>query len=564
MISFIAGALTVLAPCILPLLPVIIGGSISESGNKFKPYIITGSLALSIVLFTLLLKASTAFISVSPSFWTTVSGLILIVFSVTMIFPGIWEKVASRFSFSQAGNRWLAQGSKKGGVVGDVVMGLALGPVFSSCSPTYFVILATVLPASFLLGLVYLISYSLGLSIVLLMISLLGQKFALRLGKLSDPEGWFKKIIGLLFLIVGLAILTGVDKKVESFLVERGFDFTGIEHKLLEQTEKKDMMGSDMRDKSSFPDYVEITNPSGFVNTEPIQIADFVGKKVILIDFMTYSCINCQRTFPYLNEWYEKYKDDGLVIIGIHTPEFAFEREIDNVKVAMEKEGIQFPIVLDNDYGTWRAYGNKYWPRKYLIDVDGKIVYDHIGEGKYDETEEKIVELLSELNDRKIEIEKGELTEKDEVDFSKVKTRETYLGANRVEYLANLPNTTCLNASCSYFSSGNLKLNTFELQGQWKLESEEAILESETGSIFIRFSSNKVNLVAGGDSSAQIYLDGQLISKESSGKEVIDSKVSFTNHDLYNLVDLQGNYGEHLLEIRLIDGEFQGFAFTFG
>lgn len=237
-ISFIAGLLTVLAPCVLPLLPVIIGGSVSESHNRLKPYVVTGSLALSVVIFTLILKASTALISIPPSFWTTVSGLILVVFSITMIFPSVWENISTKLTFGRAGNRWLAKGSKRGGFTGDVVMGMALGPVFSSCSPTYFVILATVLPASFFLGTIYLFAYAIGLSAILLLVALIGQRFVGTLGKLSDPRGWFKKGIGILFLLVGLAIMTGVEKDIETYLVNLGFDFTGIEQRLLEKVDQ--------------------------------------------------------------------------------------------------------------------------------------------------------------------------------------------------------------------------------------------------------------------------------------------------------------------------------------
>jgi thiol-disulfide isomerase/thioredoxin len=143
---------------------------------------------------------------------------------------------------------------------------------------------------------------------------------------------------------------------------------------------------------------IEIKNPSGFVNTndQPIKISDYIGNKVILLNIMTYSCINCQRTFPYVTAWYKKYKDDGLIVIGIHTPEFAFEKDKGNVEKAMKEFGINFPVVLDNEYATWNALENKYWPRKYLIDIHGNIVYDHVGEGAYEETEEKIKELLKE------------------------------------------------------------------------------------------------------------------------------------------------------------------------
>src|SRR3989344_3502091 len=145
----------------------------------------------------------------------------------------------------------------------------------------------------------------------------------------------------------------------------------------------------------NYPRARDLVSPEGYINTDNITLAELVGKKVILVDFWTYSCINCQRTQPYLNAWYEKYRAAGLEIIGVHTPEFEFEKNYENVKRAVEKAGIKYPVVQDNDYATWQAYGNRYWPRKYLIDIDGYIVYDHIGEGGYEETERKIQELLS-------------------------------------------------------------------------------------------------------------------------------------------------------------------------
>jgi thiol-disulfide isomerase/thioredoxin len=188
------------------------------------------------------------------------------------------------------------------------------------------------------------------------------------------------------------------------------FDVTKIEENyLLNKVEggttkvpRGDTIGtlSLMTKKMKYSMYKELVNPSGFVNSDPFQLKDIVGKKVILLDVMTYSCINCQRTFPYANAWYEKYKDKGLEIVAIHTPEFAFEHKIENVRDAMTKFGIKFPVVLDNDYGTWNAYGNNYWPRKYLIDIDGFVTYDHIGEGGYDETELQIKNALKERAER--------------------------------------------------------------------------------------------------------------------------------------------------------------------
>lgn len=237
-VSFIAGVLTVLAPCILPLLPVIVGGTVTDTRSRLKPYIVTGSLAASIVIFTLLLKFSTQLLHVSPAVWQWLAGGILVLFSVTMIFPQAWAKIAHCLGAEKQSNTWLAQASKRHHVWGDVLMGAALGPVFSSCSPTYFVILATVLPQSFGVGLLNLIVYALGLALVLLAVALLGQKFVGKVTALSDPDGWFKKTIGILFLLIGIAVITGLDKDFETYLLDKGLvPAVSIEQGILDRIE---------------------------------------------------------------------------------------------------------------------------------------------------------------------------------------------------------------------------------------------------------------------------------------------------------------------------------------
>jgi cytochrome c biogenesis protein CcdA len=236
-VSFIAGVLTVLAPCVLPLLPVVIGSS-ATGRSPWTPYTVVGSLAVSIILFTYLLKASTAFIMIPPEFWMYLSGGILVLFGVTLLFPSLWENIPGLSKLSIGSNKLLGQGIKKQSFFGDVLVGAALGPVFSTCSPTYFVILASVLPSSFALGTLYLLSYTFGLSLVLLMLALVGEKLAERLSGFADPKGWFKRGLGVLFVILGLMIATGVEKKVELALLESGiFDVTKIEQLLLQKIE---------------------------------------------------------------------------------------------------------------------------------------------------------------------------------------------------------------------------------------------------------------------------------------------------------------------------------------
>lgn len=320
-----------------------------------------------------------------------------------------------------------------------------------------------------------------------------------------------------------------------------------------------------------YPMAKEITTPDGFINSpisgvnenQPFALADYIGEKVVLVEFWTYSCINCQRVLPYLNDWYKKYEDDGLVIVGIHTPEFEFEKDFGNVQRAVEKYEVEWPVVLDNDYSTWRAYNNRYWPRKYLIDIDGFVVYDHIGEGAYEETEEKIVELLNER--RAVLGEKADLAVKgggvkgaESVDFSQVGTRETYLGSARVEFLRNLPRRDCLFSSCEYTFNGLSESGGYELEGKWRSDEEHITLESNAGKLRIFFHASKVNLVAGAPKgetvTAKILLDG---------KEV--NQVTFTDEfDLYNLVDLEGLYETHILEIQFEGPGLSAFAFTFG
>ncbi len=565
LLSFIAGVLTVLAPCVLPLLPIIIGGSISDGTNKRKSYVIIGSLIISIVVFTLILKWSTAFVTIPPEVWQYISGIILILVALTMIFPGLWERLPFVEQLGINSNKILGTGYKKKNFWGDVIIGVSLGPVFSSCSPTYFVILATVLPQSFSRGLLYLIAYAVGLGLVLLIISLVGQRVIEKFGQASDPRGWLKRGIGILFLLVGILVLTGIDKKIQTGAINSGiFDITKVEQKLLQKTEampKNSETGNipavlltPEQKALQFPKYKEITNPDGFVNTNglPITIGQYVGKKVILLDVLTYSCINCQRTFPYLNDWYTKYEDKGLIIIGIHTPEFAFEHLQKNVEAAAKQFGLKFPIVLDNNYGTWNAYGNNYWPRKYLIDIDGYVVYDHIGEGEYDTTEAKIVELL---NERAAKLGEAKVVLENEMPETAAGTPgqspETYLGSARSEY--------------QYTGKNPLPKNRYALSGSWIEQPEYIELTSSTGSITYHFNASKVHLVASSKIpvSAQIFLDGKPISSSEAGAGVHDGSVTFNEARLYTLVDLKDGFGEHTLEIRLQNSGVQAYAFTF-
>lgn len=226
--SFVAGVLTVAAPCILPLLPVIIGGSIARGGSTDKtswrkPLIIAASLGISVVLFSLLLKASTILLGIPDSAWRYVSGAIILVIGVTFLWPGLWDKFSARIGLHQKSNKLLGSGYGKKGTAGDIAIGAALGPVFASCSPTYFLIVSAILPASFAQGLLYLTAYALGLAGTLLVIAYLGQAAVKRLGWLANPSGGFYKAVGVLFIIVAFMVILGLDKSIQAYVLEKGW-----------------------------------------------------------------------------------------------------------------------------------------------------------------------------------------------------------------------------------------------------------------------------------------------------------------------------------------------------
>lgn len=282
--------------------------------------------------------------------------------------------------------------------------------------------------------------------------------------------------------------------------------------------------------------YKEIANPSGYINTDKITIGELIGKKIILLDFWTYSCINCQRTLPYLNAWYEKYKDKDLEIIGVHTPEFEFEKNIENVKMAVKKYGVKYPVVLDNDYATWNAYGNRYWPRKYLIDLNGNIVYDHIGEGAYGETEKKIQELL------KVTADMTNPKNITSVDTSKVNSPETYLGFER-----------------------SIPSQNWSLIGDWVIQPEYAENKTTGAKIIYKYQAKEVYLVASSKIGIKVKVlrDGTIVGSERGEDVASDGTVTIKEDRLYKIIQ-DANYGQHTLELQILAPGLKAFTFTFG
>ncbi|MFB6283273.1 MAG: redoxin domain-containing protein [Halobacteria archaeon] len=314
----------------------------------------------------------------------------------------------------------------------------------------------------------------------------------------------------------------------------------------------------------------EISNPSGFVNVDNFSISENIGKKVMLVDFWTYSCVNCQRTLPYLNAWYDKYKDEGFTVVGVHAPEFGFEEKHSNVVNATERYGIEYPVVQDNSFSTWNAYDNRYWPQKYLIGPDGFIRYEHIGEGGYEETEKMIKKLIREKS--KIQ---GEPVPEDakpssgfvapgseEPEFSKVTTPEIYFGSGRNK-LANgqsgEPGIQNLSVE------RNIDSDRLYLDGTWRFTEEYAQNLNPEAKIVLEYGAKDVNIVANASSptEVEVKIDGEPIPERIAGDDVENGTITVKEDQLYDVVQ-DDEYARHKLELT-VDGEgLEAYTFTFG
>jgi thiol-disulfide isomerase/thioredoxin len=318
---------------------------------------------------------------------------------------------------------------------------------------------------------------------------------------------------------------------------------------------------------------VEIVDPTGFINTpdgKPIKIADYIGKDVILVDFMTYSCINCQRTFPYTTAWYAKYKDQGFIIIGIHTPEFDFEKDYTNVSQAMKRFGITYPVVMDSNYGTWTAYGNQYWPREYLIDIDGYIREDHAGEDGYQDTEQNIKDLLKERDERfgiTDTIDNSFVNPAGVVTSVQTNSPETYFGANRNQYFGN--GTQGVAGVQTLTLPKSFSQNTFYFGGNWDIQGEYAQSQNAGDSFVYPYDAMNVYFVASASSTVvtQVTLDGKPVPTNMRGSDVYESGgntyVKIQESRLYNIIS--GTAMEsHTLQMTGQTPGLKAFTLTFG
>ncbi len=321
-------------------------------------------------------------------------------------------------------------------------------------------------------------------------------------------------------------------------------------------------------DKSGLKKAPDLVGIAHYLNTTPQELVQEMDGKVVLYDIWTYSCINCIRTLPYISTWNDKYAERGLLIIGVHSPEFEFEKVPENVKMSIEKHRINYPIVMDNEMETWKAFENRYWPRKYIADHEGYIRYDHIGEGGYQETEKIIQKLLKERSDALgIQmISALPLVDIKEFEHSLFRTPELYFGYHFAQNRNQLgsqegfqPEKTVV-----YKESDKIELHKFYPTGKWKNHKDSMELISESGEIKLLYNAKEVNIVTTNNAEIEILLDGEPLSKNSFGKDMTSKNILIVSKPgLYNIITTEESES-HILEIKVKGKGFQIFTLTFG
>lgn len=369
-------------------------------------------------------------------------------------------------------------------------------------------------------------------------------------------------------IIMGIVLVAGIGGASAYFSSLEEHKMSGTQNPLGDAQKQEDNNAPTVLtiDKSGFKKVPELVGIEGYINTSPEELKAILKDKVVLYDFWTYSCINCIRTFPYITAWNEKYADKGLLIIGIHSPEFEFEKDINNVKMAVEKYDLKYPVVLDNDHKTWDAFANRYWPAEYITDYQGYIRHTHFGEGSYDETEKVIQQLLEERSQSLgLSMTTAQpLVNLEEHKFTMSQTPELYFGYNFAfgrNYLGNSegfkPEQTI-----TYSLPSELKRNFYYLEGQWQNLNDRMKLVSENGKIVLPYFAKDVHIVGANEADLQILFDGNPITSNNAGTDVQDGIVHVSENRLYNIIS-SSEASSHTLTIIAKSG-FEIYTFTFG
>lgn len=564
--AFISGIITIFAPCIWPLLPVIL--SSSSTGGKSKPLGITLGIMASFTIFTLSLSYIVKLIPFDSNILRLFAAVVIGFLGLTLAIPALNQIVEGFVSRISSHTN---SGNSASGFRGGFITGFSLGIVWSPCAGPILATIATLSATqSVNIALILVtLAYVSGVGIPLFIFATIGNRIFTGTRKLNKYTGRIQQAFGTIMILTAVAIYTNVDKTLQANLLNyfpsySNFINTFESNKLVKiQLDALKGINNQIEYGSTLGNYgpaPEFTGISKWLNTDkPVTMADLKGK-VVLIDFWTYTCINCIRTLPHVTAWYDKYHDKGFVVIGVHTPEFEFEKKTENVQDAIERFNIHYLVAQDNEYATWNAYSNQYWPAEYLIDANGVIRHTHFGEGEYDVTEKAIQDLLKEAGN-KVGTEVS--TVSDNTPQYRI-SPETYVGSARMERFAS--NERVIGGKQQFSSQISIPLHYFAFNGIWDVQGEYA-KASKNATMQFHFSASHVYLVMHpakiGDK-VRIYIDEKPVSPELSGKDVKDGVVTLDMERLYDLIDTKGKPQDHTLKLEFLNDGIKSFAFTFG
>jgi cytochrome c biogenesis protein CcdA/thiol-disulfide isomerase/thioredoxin len=603
-LAYLGGALTILSPCILPVLPFVFARADQPFVRNGLPLLAGMSLTFAIV--ATLAAVGGGWVTQANQYGRWLAIALLAVFGLTLLLPHFAERLMR--PLVNAGNR-LSNFAQRDGAAGGAasfgssfgssfLLGIATGLLWAPCAGP---ILGLVLTGAALRGAsagttLLLVAYAAGAATSLAVALLIGGRVFTAMKRSLGAGEWVRRGIGAAMLAGVVAIALGFDTGVLARVstVATG----GIEQKLVDRfgggartkaaqtaaapaplagpAAAPGMMRASTAAAAALPVEGKLPSLAGaveWINSPPLT-AEALRGKVVLVDVWTYSCINCLRTLPYVKAWAQKYRDQGLVVIGVHAPEFAFERNIDNVKKATRDLGIDYPVAIDNNYAIWRALDNQYWPAHYFVDAQGQIRYHHFGEGNYAESEKVIQQLLAEAghagaatvapglaNGRAQGVQAA-------ADMADVRSPETYLGYERAENFAS-PGGEARDRVRDYAAPRQLAVNDWGLSGAWRVGGERATLAANSGRIVYRFHARDLHLVLGPSPDGKpvhfrVSIDGAAPGDAHGSDIAADGTGTVTEERLYQLVRQSGAIEDHTFSIEFLDAGVAAYAFTFG
>jgi cytochrome c biogenesis protein CcdA/thiol-disulfide isomerase/thioredoxin len=589
LLVYLGGVLTILSPCILPVLPFVFARAEHKFLSSGLPML--AGMAVTFAAIATLAAVGGAWAVRLNQYGRVLALLLLSAFAATLLSARLADWLAR--PFVALGNRLSKPGSAEPGSLQSALLGVATGLLWAPCAGP---ILGLILTGAAISGpnartTLLLFAYAAGAASSLAIALLAGGRIFAYLKRSLGVGEWVRRGLGIAVLVGVVAIIFGWDT---SFLTRLSFAGTNsLEQSLIDKVNPRSggssamamsdsntaMSNSSMamsaaHSANDLPVEGEVPSFSGatlWLNSPPLTAESLRGK-VVLIDFWTYSCINCLRALPYVKSWYAKYKDHGLVVIGVHAPEFAFEEDPGNVRRAVKDLGIAYPVAMDDDYAIWQAFNNQYWPAHYFIDAAGRIRAHHFGEGDYEGSEQIIRRLLAEAGQTDLPAAGVALVKAAgaEVapDEAHDESPETYVGYRRAANFAS-PGGFVQDQEHGYSIPNDLKLNQWALGGSWMDSDEKAALHAAHGKISFRFLARDLHLVMGPGAGGKpvrfrVLLDGAPPGANHGVDIDADGAGSIDGQRLYQLIRQHGDVAEHLFTIEFLDAGAEAYSFTFG